>query len=179
MECQMIGLRRGSINLKGYTSEWECLFEQEARQLCSELKGIILAVEHIGSTSIPGMDAKPILDMMIGVKSMNHVGAVLENLAKLGYQRRVNGDLPDRVFLVKGPESLRTHHLSVTYMKSPFWDEHILFRNALRKDAALAAQYLELKRNLAKQFRADRRSYTAGKEQFIRSALDLARSRQD
>lgn len=173
----MLGLKRGSVVLKGYTGAWERLFEHEARRLCSELRDTVLAIEHIGSTSIPRMDAKPILDIMAGVPSMNYVDSVLIKLAALGYQRRINGDLPDRVFLVKGPESFRTHHLSLTYMDSPFWSDHVLFRNALRQNAALAAEYLDLKRGLAEQFRGDRNSYTAGKEQFVRDVLALARCR--
>lgn len=175
----MLGLKRGTVVLKGYTSDWESLFEHEARQLYSELKGMVLAIEHIGSTAIPGMDAKPILDIMVGVQSMNHVGSSLERLAGLGYQRRTNGDLPDRVFLVKGPESFRTHHLSLTYMDSPFWSGHILFRDALRQNAALTAEYLDLKRRLAECFSRDRNSYTAGKERFVRDVVALARSRRN
>lgn len=170
----MLGLRRGTVVLKDYTSHWERLFQHEARQLRSELKGMAFSIEHIGSTSIPGMIAKPILDMMIGVQSMHHVSSVVEKLAGLGYQRRMNGDLPDRVFLVKGPESLRTHYLSMTYIDSPFWAEHVLFRNALRQNSALAAEYFELKSKLEKQFSRDRNSYTAGKERFVRNVLALA-----
>jgi GrpB-like predicted nucleotidyltransferase (UPF0157 family) len=171
MDHRVLGLRRGTVALKGYTKDWASIFEHEAGQLRNTLGRRILAVEHIGSTSIPGMAAKPILDMMVGVRVMEKVEPMLSQLINMGYQRRTNGDLTDRVFLVKGPESRRTHHLSITVVNGLFWKEHILFRDALRADGILAGEYLDLKRRLAKKFSADRNSYTAGKEQFVRDML--------
>ena len=171
MGRQVLGLHRGTVTLQSYTSDWVGVFEYEARQLRKELGSRVLDIEHIGSTSIPGMAAKPILDMMVGIQSMVQTTSVLSQLVHMGYQRRINGDLVDRVFLVKGPESLRTHHLSITYLGSLFWSEHIQFRDFLREDDALAGEYLDLKRRLAKKFSADRNSYTAGKEQFVRNIL--------
>lgn len=175
----MLGLRRGTVALESYTSDWVAIFENEARRLRHELGSRIIAVEHIGSTSIPGMDAKPILDMMVGIQYISQADSILDDLVRMGYQRRVNGDLPDRVFLVKGPEIRRIHHLSITYMDSPFWKEHILFRDALRQNDVLAAEYLDLKRRLAERFGSDRNSYTAGKEKFVRSILALCGGHQD
>lgn len=175
----MLGLRRGTVILESYTSDWTSIFESEAHLLRNKLGSSILAVEHIGSTSIPGMAAKPILDMMVGIQNMAKADSVTDDLIGIGYQRRVNGDLSDRVFLVKGPESLRTHHLSITYIGSSFWNEHLLFRDTLRKNAALAGEYLALKRRLSGQFTEDRSSYTAGKQQFVRDILAAHGSNQD
>ena len=175
----MLGLRRGTVVLKSYTNDWTSIFENEVQLLRNKLGSSILSVEHIGSTSIPGMAAKPILDMMVGIQNMAKADSVSDDLIGIGYQRRVNGDLSDRVFLVKGPESLRTHHLSITYIGSSFWNEHLLFRDTLRKDAALAGEYLELKRRLAGQFSEDRNSYTAGKQQFVREILAAHGPNQD
>ncbi len=172
MVLKMLGLRRGTVTLKSYTSDWAAIFEDEARHFRLELGNKIIAIEHIGSTSIPGMDAKPILDIMIGIKHMSKAITILGDLEKMGYQRRSNADLPDRVFLVKGPEARRTHHLSITYMNSPFWQDHLTFRDALRKNDRLAADYFDLKRKLAVKFSTNRDRYTAGKEAFVRTVID-------
>ena len=97
----MLGLRRGTVVLKSYTCDWASIFESEAEQLRHELGRRILAVEHIGSTSIPGMAAKPILDMMIGIQSMAQAGSVSDDLVSIGYQRRVNGDLAIECFWLR------------------------------------------------------------------------------
>lgn len=175
----MLGLRRGTVVLKSYANDWASIFESEVQLLRNKLGSSILTVEHIGSTSIPGMAAKPILDMMVGIQNMAKADSISDDLIGIGYQRRVNGDLSDRVFLVKGHESLRTHHLSITYIGSSFWNEHLLFRDTLRKDAALAGEYLALKRRLAGQFSEDRNSYTAGKQQFVREILAAHEPSQD
>lgn len=175
----MLGLSRGTVVLTPYRIEWARLFDDEAGLLRSVLGEEHLPVEHIGSTSIRGMDAKPILDIMIGMVSMDRANAAAKILSNIGYQRRTNGDLPDRVFLVKGPEHLRTHHLSLTYFNSPFWAEHLLFRDALRENAALAAEYADLKRSLAREYSHNRSAYTAGKEQFVRDAISRARHDKD
>ncbi|WP_198147265.1 GrpB family protein [Gilvimarinus polysaccharolyticus] len=159
--------------MKSYAAEWASMFESEARNIRNNLGRRILAVEHIGSTSIKGMEAKPILDIMVGVEAVPHTDLILDDLIRVGYQRRVSGDLHDRVFLVKGPESFRTHHLSITYMGSSFWAEHILFRDTLRQHTSLAREYLDLKRKLAERFSTDRYSYTAGKEEFVLKVLAM------
>lgn len=171
----MLGLCRGAVVLVPYRHEWEHLFEEEAKLLRSALGDELVSVEHIGSTSIKRMDAKPILDVMIGMVSMDRANAMFGILSNMGYQHRPNGDLVDRVFFAKGPEHLRTHHLSLTYLNSQFWTEHILFRNALRTNTALAREYAELKRQLARKHGLDRECYTQGKEQFVRNVISMAK----
>lgn len=167
----MLGLRRGTVVLETYRQGWASLFQEEAERLSCRIGRKAVAIEHIGSTAIPGMAAKPILDMMIGVHSMSDADLILDDVVTMGYLRRENGDLADRIFLVKGPESLRTHHLSITYIGSAFWQDHIQFREALREDKTLATAYLELKSRLAKTFGQDRERYTAGKERFVKEVL--------
>lgn len=167
----MLGLRSGTVALQPYTPGWADAFEHESQLIFNLLENRILAVEHIGSTAVPGMTSKPILDVMLGIQNMGLAEACIDSLVSVGYLRRLNGDLLDRIFLVKGPETLRTHYLSITSVNSQFWIEHILFRDALRSDPTLAAEYLKLKRELAKQFTVDRARYTSAKEQFVRDTI--------
>lgn len=132
-----------------------------------------MTVEHVGSTSVPGLDAKPILDIVIAVESLRKAAAFAPGLEKLGYIRRPNGDTPSRLFFAKGPEASRTHHLSVTELDSDTWIEQIAFRDYLRASREVRDEYQALKRQLAKLHPNDRPAYTAKKAEFIQQTLAL------
>ena len=155
-----------------YSTDWPRLFEAEAEALRDALGNRVVAVEHVGSTAVPGLAAKPVLDLMIAVPSMESARALLSVVERLGYEHRPNGDAADRVFFAKGPATRRTHHLSLTTPGSGFWRAHVSFRDLLREDAGLASAYVALKRMLAEAHPGDRGSYTAGKEAFVMAALE-------
>lgn len=163
----MLGLKKGDVTLYPYCQEWEKYFQEEAGCISSLIGNSVIAIEHIVSTSIPAMKAKPIIDLMIAFESMKMAYIAATVLESNGYVRRLNGDLDDRVFLVKGEESRRTHHISLTSEKSRFWIDHIVFRNQLRNNLPLAAEYLKLKIELAKKHKGNRYEYTSAKESFI------------
>jgi GrpB-like predicted nucleotidyltransferase (UPF0157 family) len=133
-----------------------------------------LDIRHIGSTSIAGMPAKPILDILVGVQTLSAVEPFVENLNQVGYEDRGNGDEPGRRYFVKGVEEKRTHHLNFCEINGIFWTRHILFRDYLEKHPYAANQYAALKLALAAKFANDRRAYINGKEEFVRSILHLA-----
>ncbi len=172
----MIGLERGKVRLVPYESEWARLFEEEARLLHSTLGDRALRIEHVGSTAIEGMDAKPLIDLMIGVEDLEAVREIAPALERIGYEWRADQDSPDHMLFVKGPESARTHYLKFSKPESAYWTNTLLFRDYLRAHPEAAAEYAKLKRELAGRHSEDRGAYTAGKEWFIRRILDLARA---
>jgi len=172
----MLGLERGKVLLVPYQPEWESLFRREAALLRSVFGGAILGVEHIGSTAVAGMTAKPIIDLMCAVAGLDGARAFRPRLEALGYEYRPDEAVPDRLFFAKGPRERRTHHLSLTEPGSTFYEEKLLFRDYLRTHASAAEEYRRLKEGLAGRHASDRASYTEGKRAFVERILALARS---
>lgn len=177
----MIGLKRGTVKLVPHNTKWAELFEKEKRLLKKTFGDTILAIEHIGSTAILGIPAKPIIDINIGVESLNIARSMKEKFEKLGYEHRpfvlgkTKDDLKWRELYVKGPESKRTHHVHVTVFGNNYWKNDLLFRDYIRKNLIRAKQYVELKEELAKKHADDRGKYTQNKEQFINDTLEMAK----
>lgn len=177
----MIGLKRGTVKLVPHNPKWEKLFEKEKQLLKKTFGDIILAVEHIGSTAIPGIPAKPIIDINIGVESLDVARNIKEKFEKLGYEHRpfVPGktkvDLKWQELYVKGPEAKRTHYVHVTVFGGSYWKNDLLFRDFLRKNPERAKQYAELKKQLAEKYADNRETYTKNKEQFISKTLEMAK----
>ncbi len=159
------------VELASYDSSWPEKFEKE-RFLLQELLAPWLAgpIEHIGSTAVPNLTAKPIIDMMAAVQTLEASRPAIEAVAGNGYQYFPYR--PDLMhwFCKPSPEH-RTHHLHLVPLGSALWDERLLFRDALRRDAGLAAQYEGLKMDLAEEFPFDREAYTEGKTAFVRRVL--------
>ena|SRR5690242_630999 len=166
-----LGLPRGNVQLAPYDTEWKSQFEREAVLLRSTLGDRVLRVEHIGSTSVRGMIAKPI-DLMCVVS--NGVSTALpQQLERLGYEYRANGSTHDRLFFAKGPHDCRTHYLSITELDSQFYKEKLAFRDYLRAHPDAVHKYCRLKQQLAARFASDRASYTEGKRGFVDEILAL------
>jgi GrpB-like predicted nucleotidyltransferase (UPF0157 family) len=172
----MVGLRRGSVRLAPYRAEWKELFEKEAARLRSVLGDKVVSVEHVGSTAVEGMEAKPLIDMMAAVGSLEEARGLVPLLEGLGYEHRGDGGVEGRIFFAKGPRSRRTHHLSLTGPTSEHWQRSLLFRDHLRAHPEVAEEYGELKRELARKYPEDRESYTAGKDRFVERVIESARA---
>jgi len=170
----MIGLARGTVQLQRYVPEWRTLFEQEATLLRSVMGTDAQHVEHIGSTAITGMAAKPIIDLVVLVSSLDEAGRWIPILQSLGYEHRPNNGVSDRLFFAKGPRSRRTHHLSLAEAKSSFYREKLLFRDYLCSHREAFDEYLRLKKELALRHPDDRDSYTEGKRGFVERIIRLA-----
>ena len=177
----MIGLKRGTVKLVPHNQKWLELFEGEKQLLKNTFGDTIIAIEHVGSTAIPGIPAKPIIDMNIGVESLKIARSMKEKFEKLGYEHRpfvpghTKEDLKWQELYVKGPEAKRTHHAHVTVYGNNYWKTDLLFRDHLRKNPARAKQYAELKEELAEKYADDRGTYTKNKEKFILETLEMAR----
>jgi GrpB-like predicted nucleotidyltransferase (UPF0157 family) len=169
-----IGLARGTVRVVEWDPRWPASFEDEARRLEAAVRASglpPLALEHVGSTSIRGLAAKPVIDMMAGYRAGSDPRSYAPVLAAAGYERRGPQGVPERELYVLGPESLRTHHLNVVAADGAFWREHLLFRDRLRHDSALVREYAELKRWLAVKHGDDRGTYTSQKAAFVRRIL--------
>jgi len=162
------------ILLVDYDPAWPAAFESERGRL-SEVLGEWLTgpIEHIGSTAVPGLRAKPVLDIMAGVESLTASRPAIQAVARLNYVH-----FPYRAdvmhWFCKPSPAQRTHHLHLVPFGSPLWNERLLFRDVLRSDRAVAAEYAKLKTLLADRYRNDREAYTEAKTAFIARVLTPA-----
>lgn len=174
----MIGLKRGTVKLLPHNKKWHSLFEKEKKLMEQSIGDLVLDIQHIGSTSIPGIPAKPIIDISVGIRSMKNARKLVKSFEAMGYEWR--NDTPwkndnTQLLFVKGPESKRTHYVHLMRYKGKIWNNDVLFRDYLRKNKARAKKYAELKRDLAKRHANDRATYTESKSSFIFETLALAK----
>ncbi|GKZ12222.1 GrpB family protein [Haladaptatus sp. T7] len=170
----MVGLERGTVELEPHRPEWRREYETEVERIRGVTGDDGLAFEHVGSTAIPGIVAKPIIDVLVVVEDASHAARLVPVLEEHGYEYRPNDGVPDRTFLAKGPRANRTHYLSLTETGSDCYRESVLFRDFLREHPSVAAEYDRLKRELADEHGDDRPTYTRKKEPFIRRVLERA-----
>jgi GrpB-like predicted nucleotidyltransferase (UPF0157 family) len=171
----MIGLGRGVVKLTPYTAEWKRLFEQEKARLQTAIGQHVLDIQHVGSTAIPGMVAKPIIDIGIAVASFEAARVCIQPIEQLGYEYRGEHGIPRRHYFVKG-NPRTTHHLHMNEIDSRDWENQVLFRDYLIQHPALAEEYAALKTELAQHYSADREAYLEGKASFIERVLGMARA---
>jgi GrpB-like predicted nucleotidyltransferase (UPF0157 family) len=169
----MLGLEPTKVQLVPYDPQWPIEFDKERLEIEKAIGADILSVDHIGSTSIPGLCAKPIIDILIGLKDFGDGFRCVSALEKLGYTFRGEHGIPGRHYFRKG--SPRTHHLHMYTRGTPDWQHHILFRDYLRAHAAQRDSYAELKTALAKQYPENREKYLDGKAAFIQNIIQLAK----
>jgi GrpB-like predicted nucleotidyltransferase (UPF0157 family) len=170
----MIGLARGSVQLEPYKSEWVIIFVEEREALLSQISDHVIAVEHVGSTSIPEMSAKPIIDIAAAVLRLEDVKKCFRPLEAADYEYRGEVKPGDHLF-VKGSPSKRTVYLHIAEYGSRIWEDFLLFRDYLRRHKDVAQEYASLKRERAERYEKNRDSYTKSKADFIESILERAR----
>lgn len=169
----MLGLPKGIVKLEPHSENWRQLFAEEAAAIRRAIGEIDATIEHVGSTSIGGMAAKPIIDVAIGLKNLADGEQCVAPLEKVGYEYRGEHGIAERFYFVKGEP--RTHHLHVVERGGDLWRNHLLFRDYLRNNRAVAATYERLKIDLAEKYPANRDAYLQGKNDFIENILRRAR----
>ena len=157
---------------------WPVLFDEEARRLRAILDpSLIMGLEHFGSTAVPNLSAKPIIDILIAVRSLADAQATfVEALRNLDYVYWADNPKKDRMFFVKGMPpfgSKRSHHVHVTEPQGELW-QRLAFRDYLRVHPEEAGIYEQLKRRLATEYQTDREAYTAAKSAYIESVMRKA-----
>jgi GrpB-like predicted nucleotidyltransferase (UPF0157 family) len=165
--------------LSEYQDTWPRQFWQVEEQLRDAVPVHGAVLEHIGSTSVPGLCAKPVLDVMLGVGSLGEVEAAIPALASVGFVYRPEHEavIPDRRYFVRPQGQTVRVHLHAVLLDGLLWKQHLCFRNALRKDPLLREQYASLKRALAVAHAGDKAAYTEAKAPFIRQVLRSESSR--
>jgi GrpB-like predicted nucleotidyltransferase (UPF0157 family) len=164
-----------------YDPRWPELYEQEKAAILSAIGSRLVAIEHVGSTAVPGLGAKPIVDVMAGLPSLADAEACIAPLEALGYHfvPEVMRDLPDDRYFERWTEGyeqgVELAHLHLTEYNSAFWCEHLLFRDLLRDQPQTRAAYEQLKRDLAGSTSGP--AYVHAKTSFVQSALAQARGR--
>ena len=172
----MIGSPRNTVQLVPHHGSWARVFAKEKKRIKKALGDSVVDIQHIGSTSIPQIHAKPIIDIIIGVHTIEKAGLLTKPLKHLGYEyMRDRGNPRVRLFFAKGPHTRHTHHLHIVKYNGKVWRAHTSFARYLRTHKHWAKKYEVLKKKLAQKFEHDRDSYTSGKAPFIQQVMRKAR----
>jgi GrpB-like predicted nucleotidyltransferase (UPF0157 family) len=169
----MLGLPKVTVKLEPHTELWQQLFADEAARIREVVGEHVLAIEHVGSTSIEGIAAKPIIDIAVAIENLADGEKCIAPLENIGYEYRGEYGIAGRFYFVKGVP--RTHHLHMVLATSDAWRNHLLFRNYLRKNPIVAKEYENLKLELARKNENDREEYLRGKSDFIERVLEAAK----
>ena len=167
----MIGLSRGIVKLSEYDPEWQKLFNEEAVILRGLIGNYAADIQHVGSTSIAGLVAKPIIDVAVGLHKLPDVEYCISPLESCGYEYKDENGIPGRHFFAKG--NPRTFHLHFVEFGNELWRNYINFRNRLRENPELRIEYARLKKYSARRHENNRTAYTDSKKPFIEKVLKL------
>ncbi len=165
-----------AITIAPYDASWPDLFERERASLATTIQEwIVGGIEHVGSTAVPGLAAKPVIDVMVGVESLDASRAAVPRLAAIGYvYAPYRADVMH--WFCKPSLARRTHHVHLVPFAGELWNERLAFRDYLRTHSDTAAEYASLKRTLADRHRDDREAYTEAKGPFVARVVALARA---
>ena len=161
------------LELVPYDPAWPVMFATEAARLHAAIGAHVMRIEHVGSTSVPNLLAKPVIDIAIAVTSTAAADACIEPLMSLGYEYRgMHGHDPDRRYYVLDREERRLIHIHLYILPAPAWDEMLSFRDALRHTPSLLAAYAAEKARVAAAVAWNKAAYSEAKGPFIRAVLD-------
>lgn len=168
----MIGLKRDSVRVVEHDPAWAGLAADACRQVREAAGSLVLDVQHVGSTAVPDLPAKPILDLVAAVDTLDVIPELAERLTPIGYIDRGDaGDSGGYLFVWESEPDIRTIHLHVVAPDDVQWTNYLRFRDLLRQDSHLRKRYANLKQELLERFPDNRKSYTRSKDGFIREVL--------
>ena len=171
----MIGLKRGTVKLVKYNPKWEQGFRREAKKIKKVFDKNVFDIQHVGSTAIPGILAKPIIDMVLIVPSLQKAKHYVKKLQAIDYELAKNDARKERLFFTKGSEQKRTYYLHVGEIGSDYAEDMILFRDYLRSHKDTAREYSKLKKQLGEKYQSTREIYTVKKEKLIKEIIKKAK----
>ncbi len=166
-----LGLKRGEVRLVPHQPVWHTLFAAEKLRLTDLLGDDGIQIEHVGSTAVPGLLAKPIIDIAIAVDAIEDIAHWPAALAPEGYTYFGDREGRSDYFFAKGPDECRSFYLHIVLLRSQRWIDYLHFREALRADVSLREEYAGLKTRLCDAHSHDRAAYTSGKDALIRRVL--------
>lgn len=169
-----IGLEQGKVKLFPHSPAWKLIFEEERKILQNLCGDHVLAIHHIGSTSCPGLSAKPIIDILVVLHQFSDMAVLHKKMREAGYEYRENGSTELRTLFVKGSEDKRTHHIHFTEHQSEEWQKAFAFWDYLRTHPEEVRAYENLKKELAAQYPEEREKYSKGKADFIKEIIHKA-----
>lgn len=169
----MLGLEKGFVKLLPHDEQWHQLFAEEKVLIEEAIGEFVLAIEHIGSTSVCGIAAKPVLDIAVAISDKAMGERCVAPLKNLGYIYRGENGIAGRFYFVKGAPEKRTHHLHLLAADSREWRKHLFFRSYLLANPESAAEYDKLKKELATKYPNDRDAYLEGKAALIERILNI------
>jgi GrpB-like predicted nucleotidyltransferase (UPF0157 family) len=167
--AMVLGLASGRVSLARTHDAWSAAYERERARIAAAIGEHVLGIEHVGSTSIPDVPAKPILDILVGVEDFDRARVCVEPMAAIGYDYRGENGIPRRHYFVKGEP--RTHHLHMVEVGSDAWSTTLRFRDLLRTHSDLASEYAHEKERLAALYRDDRGAYQREKDEVVERIL--------
>lgn len=169
-----LGLESGVVRVVPYDSQWPELYATEVARLQPILSAhrIYLPMEHMGSTAVPGLSAKPIIDILAGVSSDTDRATAIRALGRAGYEHRGESGIAGRDFFRRGAP--RAYHIHLVEQGGTFWREHLAFRDSLREHPDVMREYDALKQSLAERYPRDREAYIEGKTAFVRAVVARA-----
>ena len=169
----MIGLKKNTVQVVEHDPDWTML----AADACQEVRlvaELITDIQHVGSTAVPGLPAKPIIDLVASVATSDAIPELVEKLSIIGYIYRGDaGDSGGHLFVMDILPNVRMIHLHVVEHNDIQWKNYLCFRDLLMQNSYIRKQYAELKQQLGIKFPDDRESYTASKHEFIQEILKI------
>lgn len=159
-----------------YSEQWPLDFERERLRLAAVFRDVDMEIAHVGSTAVPGLCAKPIIDISLGVSALSVVEERIESMEGLGYQYvpEFEVEIPDRRYFRRPATKPRSHHVHACRLGGAIWNHHLAFRDWLRSHPADRDAYGALKRELHTRHMNDRPAYTEAKGPFIQAILERA-----
>jgi len=175
-----IGLRKGFVKVEKYNQEWKEEFNKEKKNLKKVFGKVAISIEHVGSTSVVGLSAKPIIDIAIGVDSLKDIEKIKEKILKFSHYSIKDDNAEGEILMRRGvptkPDedkpSFVTHFIHIMEIDGSKYKETLAYRDYLRKNKKTLKEYDNLKQKLAIKYKNDRKSYTKAKNKFIKSILD-------
>lgn len=170
---RMIGLRRHSVEIVDHNPKWATLAKEACHRIRQVAIDFIADIQHVGSTAVPDLPAKPILDLVASVISLNTIPKIIRCLEAIGYiYRGDSGDEGGHLFILESSPDVRTVHLHVVEHNKSQWKNYIRFRDLLRHQPEIRSKYAELKLKLKNRYPNNRKSYTNAKHDFIQKVLN-------
>ncbi|WP_216318340.1 GrpB family protein [Deinococcus aestuarii] len=166
-----LGLKRGIVELRPSSENYPTFFEEERARVQQALGFLVLDIQHVGSTSVPGLAGKPILDLAVAVQNAAQMDACVRSLQQLGYTSFGDREGWGEYFFAKGTDDARTHYVHLLPLNHRKWSEYLIFRDVLRQRPDLRDEYQQMKTVLTQQHSGSRTEYTARKGLFVQRVL--------
>lgn len=174
-----MALKRGIVELAEFDSNWTLEYEKEKELLSKVLGEKAIEIHHVGSTSIKGLKAKPVIDILVVIEDLNKIEEIEDLLKEYDYSNRGHQGVEDRYFFAKGPEDSRTHYIHFVEKNNNTYYNLVYFKRYLLDHPESIDEYCELKQDLALKYPEERSKYTAGKNEFITNIIKKAKEEYD